>query len=96
VIVYAKSFRYLATKIKLDERRLLALDPTADPAAVLAGLTAFERACTQGPLAELTLGERFRWLTAPRSAIVQPGPVHAGLTTNPSADLTRLYDTLVN
>jgi Protein of unknown function (DUF3037) len=95
VIVYAKSFRYLATKIKLDERRLLALDPTADLAAVLAGLTAFERACTQGPLAELTLGERFRWLTAPRSAIVQPGPVHAGLTANPAADLTRLFDTLV-
>ena len=95
VIVYAKSFRYLATKIKLDERRLLALDPTADLTAVRAGLTAFERACTQGPLAELTLGERFRWLTAPRSAIVQPGPVHAGLTTNPSADLDRLYDTLV-
>ena len=95
VIVYAKSFRYLATKIELDERRLLALDPTADLTAVLAGLTAFERACTQGPLAELTPGERFRWLTAPRSAIVQPGPVHAGLTTNPSADLARLYDTLV-
>jgi hypothetical protein len=95
VIVYAKSFRYLATKIKLDERRLLALDPTADLTAVLAGLTAFERACTQGPLAELTLGERFRWLTAPRSAMVQPGPVHAGLTADPAADLTRLFDTLV-
>jgi len=95
VIVYAKSFRYLATKIKLDERRLLALDPAADLTAVGASLTAFERACTQGPLAELTLGERFRWLTAPRSAIVQPGPVHAGLTTNPAADLNRLFDTLV-
>jgi len=96
VIVYAKSFRYLATRIELDERRLLALDPAVDVTAVRAALTAFERACTQGPLAELTLGERFRWLTAPRSAIVQPGPVHAGLTANPSADLTRLFESLVS
>jgi hypothetical protein len=95
VIVYAKSFRYLATRIELDEGRLLALDPGADLSAIRAGLTAFERACTQGPLAELSIGERFRWLTAPRSAIVQPGPVHAGLTADPAADLARLFDTLV-
>jgi hypothetical protein len=96
VIVYAKSFRYLATAIELDERRLLALDPAADIGAARAGLTAFARACTQGPLAELTLGERFRWLTAPRSAIVQPGPVHAGLTADPAAELNRLFETLVH
>ena len=95
VIVYAKSFRYLATRISLDERRLLALDPGADLSAIQAGLTAFERACTQGPLAELTIGERFRWLTAPRSTIVQPGPVHSGLTTDPAAELAHLFDTLV-
>jgi hypothetical protein len=95
VIVYAKSFRYLAVRIELDERRLLALDPGSDVSAIRAGLLAFERACTPGPLAERTLGERFRWLTAPRSAIVQPGPVHAGLTADPAADLTRLFDTLV-
>jgi hypothetical protein len=95
VIVYAKSFRYLATRIELDERRLLALDPGADLAAIRAGLIALERGCSQGPLAELTLGERFRWLTATRSAIVQPGPVHAGLTADPAADLTRLFDALV-
>ncbi len=41
------------------------------------------------------LGERFRWLTAPRSAIVQPSPVQAGLTTDPAADLERLFATLV-
>jgi hypothetical protein len=96
VIVYAKAFRYLAARIELDERRLLALDPGADLSAIRAGLTAFERACTQGPLAELTIGERFRWLTAPRSAVVQTGPVHAGVTTDPAADLTRLFDALVS
>jgi hypothetical protein len=96
VIVYAKNYRFLKAKIRLDEPRLRALDPAADVAAVRAALTAFERACTEGPLADQPLGERFRWLTAPRSAVVQPGPVHAGITTDPEADLARLYDTLVS
>ena len=52
-------------------------------------------ACASGPLAEFSLGERFRWLTAQRSAMVQPGPVHAGVTTDPEADLTRLFAALV-
>ena len=58
MIVYSKAYRYLQTKIELDEARLLALDPTADPAAIRAALSAFERACTEGPLAERPLGER--------------------------------------
>ena len=95
VIVYSKTYRFLKTRIELNEARLNALDPGADLAAIKAALRAFERACSEGPLAEQTLGERFRWLTAPRSAIVQPGPVHAGVTTDPAADLNRLFDTLV-
>jgi Protein of unknown function (DUF3037) len=95
VIVYSKSFRFLRTRISLDTDRLRALDPGADLSAVRAALSAFARACTDGPLAEQTLGERFRWLTAPRSAIVQPGPVHAGVTGDPAADLDRLFETLV-
>jgi len=95
VIVYSKSFRFLRTRIELNAGRLRALDPGADIPAVRNALTAFERACTDGPLAEQSLGERFRWLTAPRSAMVQPGPVHAGVTDDPAADLDRLFDTLV-
>ena len=95
VIVYSKSFRFLRTKTELNERRLAALDPGADLEAITAALRAFTRACTEGPLAEQTLGERFRWLTAPRSAIVQPGPVHAGITEDPAADLDRLFTALV-
>ena len=53
-------------------------------------LGAFTRACTEGPLAGRPLGERFRWLTAPRSTIVQPGPVHTGLTADPAAELDSL------
>ena len=95
VIVYSKTFKFLKTRIELNEARLRALDPGADLMAIAAALRAFERACSEGPLAEQTLGERFRWLTAPRSAIVQPGPVHAGVTSDPAADLGRLFDTLV-
>lgn len=95
VIVYSKTYKFLRTRIELNEARLRALDPGADIAAIEAALRAFERACSEGPLAEQTLGERFRWLTAPRSAIVQPGPVHAGVTSDPAADLTRLFNTLV-
>jgi Protein of unknown function (DUF3037) len=95
VIVYSKSFKFLKTKIELNETRLKTLAPDADVTAVRSALSAFQRACREGPLAEQALGDRFRWLTAPRSAIVQPSPVHTGLTTDPAADLDRLFSTLV-
>lgn len=95
VLVYSKSFRYLRARIDVNENRLKALDPSVDMTAVRSALSAFDRACSEGPLAEQSLGERFRWLTAPRSAIVQPGPVHAGITNDPAADLDRLFAALV-
>ncbi len=95
VIVYSQHYRYLAVRIGLDTARLLAIDPAADLDAVRSALSAFEKGCTEGPLAGRPLGERFRWLTAPRSTIVQPGPVHSGLTSDPAAELSHLFDTLV-
>jgi Protein of unknown function (DUF3037) len=95
VIVYSQQYRYLCARIELDEGRLRALDPTVDLDSVRTALTAFTKACSEGPLADRPLGERFRWLTAPRSTIVQPGPVHTGLTTDPAAELDHLFDTLV-
>jgi len=95
VIVYSKRLRYLGVRIALDEARLLALAPSADVAAARSGLTAVERACTEGRHPDNTISERFNWLTAPRSAMVQPGPVHGGVTANPAAELDRLFDTLV-
>ena len=95
VIVYSQQYRYLCARIELDEDRLRALDPGVDADAVRRALAAFTKACTEGPLAGRPLGERFRWLTAPRSTIVQPGPVHTGLTADPAAELDHLFDTLV-
>ena len=62
---------------------------------VRGALRAFEKACSEGPLAGRPLGERFRWLTAPRSTVVQPGPVHTGLTDDPDAEADRLLRLLV-
>ena len=95
VIVYSQQYRYLCARIELDEDRLRALDPSVDVEPVRTALTAFSKACSEGPLAGRPLGERFRWLTAPRSTIVQPGPVHTGLTADPAAELDHLFDTLV-
>lgn len=95
VIVYCKARKYLCARIELDTGRLLTLDPRVDVDAVRHGLAAFEKACREGPLAERPLGERFRWLTAARSTMVQPGPVHTGLTDDPEGELDRLFGQLV-
>ena len=91
-IVYSKAYRYLCARIALDEDRLRALAPSVDLDAVRAGLLAFSRACSEGPLALQPIGDRFRWLTAPRSTMVQPGPVHSGLTSDPAASLDELFN----
>jgi hypothetical protein len=95
VILYSQQHRFLGCQIELNTDRLRVLDPGADVAAVLAALTAVEEGCHAGRPAEEPPGVRFRWLTAPRSTIVQPGAVHSGLTTDPAAELTRLFDDLV-
>ena len=95
VILYSHQLRYLCARVQLDEPRLRALDPHVDIGAVRTALTAYEQSCTHGPLARQPLGERFRWLTSPRSTIVQPGPVHSGLTADPEAELSHLFDLMV-
>jgi Protein of unknown function (DUF3037) len=95
VILYCQQYRYLGCRILLNEDRLRALDPATDLAAVAAALRALEEGCRSGPPAEQPPGARFRWLTATRSTIVQPGPVHSGLTADPAAELDRLFEDLV-
>ncbi|MFC5831033.1 DUF3037 domain-containing protein [Nonomuraea insulae] len=97
VLLYCQPRDYLCARVELDPGRLRALDPNADIDGVRRALTAYELACGDkpGPLAGESLGGRFRWLTAPRSTIVQAGPVHAGLTADPGTELARLFDKLV-
>ena len=93
IVLYSRSRDYLAVRTHVDEARLRALDPDADLAAVEAVLAGWGQTCDQEQ--RMTLGERFRWLTSPRSTILQPGPVHTGLTEDPAAELDRLLDLLV-
>jgi Protein of unknown function (DUF3037) len=95
VILYSQRHGFLGCRIELDTDRLRALDPAADVAAVTAALTAIEADCQRPPPGGQSAGERFRWLTATRSTIVQPSAVHSGLTADPAADLRHLFNKLV-
>ena len=96
VIVYCRALDYLGAAVHLDVDRLRALDPAADVAAVAAALEAIADTCAgAGPAGEDGIGARFRWLTAPRSTVIQPGPVHTGLTSDPAAEQQRLLELLV-
>ena len=98
-VVYCQALDYLAAAFDLDERRALALDPDVDVAAVRTHLQAISDVCDGTPAAGANgaraPGERFRWLTAPRSTVVQMSPIHTGLTTDPARELQRLMDTMV-
>jgi hypothetical protein len=99
VLLYCRAKGFVVARTHLDEARLLALDPHADVAGVRAALRAVEDVCAGGEAAGQAgrddAGRRFRWLVAPRSTVVQPGPVHTGLTTDPAAEAERLLDLLV-
>lgn len=99
VLVYCRAKAYVGVRTHLDEARLRALDPDADVEGVRAALQAVEGVCAGGAAAGQAArddaGRRFRWLIAPRSTVLQPGPVHTGLTTDPAAEPERLLDLLV-
>jgi Protein of unknown function (DUF3037) len=96
VIVHCAPLRYLCCRTHLDPDRLRALDPALDLDVLADALRSWSQACDgTGPLAESTSGQRFRWLTAPRSTIVQTSPAHTGLTEDPVAELDRLMATHV-
>ncbi len=99
VIVYCRQRDYLGSRVHLDADRLHALDPTADAQAITWALQAAADVCAASPDAGAAgreaLGSRFRWLTAPRSTVVQPSAVHTGLTTDPDAEADRLLALLV-
>lgn len=99
VLLYCQARSFLGARVHLDVDRLRALDPAADPAAVEHALRTAAGVCAAdpavGPAGEEDPGRRFRWLTAPRSTVVQPGPVHTGLTGNPETELDHLLERLV-
>ena len=99
VIVLSRPRRFLRARVSLDEARLRAIAPDADPATILPHLAAIERIAagdpSAGPIARLSIAERFHWLTAPSSTVIQPSEVHTGLCDDPAAELDHLFERLV-
>jgi hypothetical protein len=99
IVLLCRPLRYLGAEMRLDEARLRSLDPDCDIDQVRAHLDLIRRIAAgdpdAGPLAALPQAERFHWLVAPSSTVIQPSDVHAGLTDDPSATLEHLVQTLV-
>jgi hypothetical protein len=100
VILYCRSLNYLRASCSVDEDRLTAFAAGADLEEVREHLGSLCRVCSgsdnSGPIGKMSLGERFRWLTAPRSTVVQTSPVHTGFTDDPEATVKRLLAQLVD
>jgi hypothetical protein len=99
IILSCPDAAFLGARIELDERALLAIDPAADVEAIRTNLAVFPAVCLggpdAGPIGLLPPRERFRWLVAPRSTMIQPSPVHTGRTSDPAACLDHLLARVV-
>jgi hypothetical protein len=99
VIISCPSKDFLEARIELDEARLLAFDPTLDLEAVRNHLASIPRVCAggpdAGPIGQLSRRERFHWLVAPRSTIIQTSRVHTGRCTDPDPVSEWLLDRMV-
>ena len=97
VLCAAKKF--IEARIELDERRLMAIDSTLDVESIRTHLASISAICNggeqAGPIGLLAPSERFHWLVAPRSTIIQTSPVHTGRCKDPATVLEHLLDTMV-
>jgi hypothetical protein len=99
VIVSCPAKEFLEARIDLDERRLKAIDPDIDIEAIRRNLASIPAICAGGPgggpIGRLSRRERFDWLVAPRSTIIQTSKVHTGRCTDPATLLEHLLKTMV-
>ena len=99
VVVFCRPLRYLAARTALDEARAAALWPGLDADDVRPHLAVIEQIAAGdpagGPIARLDTTQRFHWLVAPSSTIIQPSEVHTGLCGEPAEQLERLFAALV-
>jgi len=100
VIVSCPELSFLEARIKLDETRLLSLDPSVDLDLVRKHLASIPTICRggdgAGSIGQLPQRQRFHWLVAPRSTVIQTSPVHTGRCGDPSAALEHLVATMVD
>jgi hypothetical protein len=99
VVLFARTVKFLEARVNLDVERLWALAPDADVDLIARHLDARARIAAGdsdgGPIAQLEQSERFSWLVAPSSTVIQPSPVHTGLCGDPAQTLERLFRDLV-
>jgi len=99
VILSCPARKFLQARIELDWQKLAALNPTLDAETTQNYLDTFPLVCVggagAGDIGRLSQRERFHWLVAPRSTIIQTSPVHSGLCENPESTLEHLLETMV-
>jgi hypothetical protein len=99
VILFCLAQDFLAARVELDRERVRALFPGVDLPVVEEHLAALSRVAAggegSGPIGGLSLRERFHWLVAPRSTVIQVGPVHSGVCEDPGQALEKLLDRMV-
>ncbi len=98
IVLHCRRCGFLGVRSRVDDERLRVLDPSIDIEAVKAHMELLERVAAgkaDNPIAELDRSERFGWIVAPSSTVVQPSDVHTGLTDDPAATIEKLFASLV-
>lgn len=99
VILSCPAKRFLEARIEVDEQRLRALDSSLDLESIRAHLATIPAICSggeeAGPIGRLPQRERFHWLVAPRSTVIQTSPPHTGCCDDPAEVLERLMKRMV-
>jgi hypothetical protein len=96
VILFCRTQGFLDARVRLDRERLRALDPGLNLDFTEEYLALIPKICAgAGPIGQLSLADRFHWLVAPRSTVIQPSPVHCGICTEPEQVLAQLMEEFV-
>ena len=99
VILHARAAEFLAMRAILDEDSLRTRTPDVDVELLLRYLQTYDAICrgdaTAGPIALAPPSERFHWISAPRSDVLQPAPVHEGICSDPGKEIERLFGVYV-
>ena len=99
IVLFCRTRRFLQARIALDHARLAALAPTLEPGDIEQALATYPAVCVggkaAGALGALPQTERFHWLIAPRSTVIQTSPVHCGICADLEHELNRMMERFV-
>lgn len=99
VVLHARESAFLGMRAVTDPARLAQLAPDVDTELLVRYLEGYDAICrgeeSAGPVALVSRSERFHWLSAPRSDVLQASPVHEGVCTDPARELDSLFSSYV-